>query len=75
MPSLTAQNRFPKPEFTGGYKVPEAGSLPSSATHLEQSVLPVVPYLQYFVLAMLLLFLLLSCYFVYRKRSRRGIFL
>ena len=75
MPALTAQNRFPKPEFTGGYKVPEAGSLPSSATHLEHSILPVVPYLQYFVLAMLLLFLLLSCYFVYRKRSRRGIFL
>lgn len=75
MSALTAQNRFPKPEFTGGYKIPEAASLPPSATHLEQSVLPIVPYLQYFVLAMLLLFLLLSCYLLYRKRSRQGIFL
>jgi len=74
MPLLTAQNRFPKPEFTSGYKSPPLSSLPSAATQLERSALPLTPYLEYAALGMLLIFLLLSCYFLYRKRSRRGIF-
>ena len=73
MPLLTAQNRFPKPDFTNGYKVPELSPLPTAASPLERAVLPIAPYLQYAALAMLLIFLILSCYFLYRKRSRRGV--
>jgi ferredoxin len=74
MPFLIAQSRFPKPDFSGGYKIPEAGSLPVSATHVERLALLFAPHMQYAALAALLIFLILSCYFLYRQRSRRGIF-
>ena len=45
MPLLTAQNRFPKPDFTNGYKVPELSPLPTAASPLERAVLPIAPYL------------------------------
>lgn len=73
IPLLVAQSRFPKPDFTNGYKVPQVGLLPSAATQAERSMLPITPYLQYAVLGILLLFLIFSCYFLYRKRSRRGV--
>jgi len=73
VPLLTAQNRFPKPDFTNGYKIPELSPLPSAASPVERLMLSIAPYLQYAVVAVLLIFLLLSCYFLYRKRSRRGV--
>ncbi len=73
IPLLSAQDRFPKPDFTNGYKIPDTGSLPSSASSAEQAILPFLPYLQYAELSILLLFLILSCYFLYCQRSRRAV--
>ena len=55
VPLLTAQNRFPKPDFTNGYKIPELSPLPSAASPVERLMLSIAPYLQYAVVAVLLI--------------------
>ncbi len=61
--NLPAQmQRFPKPEFQSGYQVPE-------------TVVPAVRslWLEYLDLAVLVGVLLLTCWFIFKKRSRKGI--
>ncbi len=59
---LTAQNRFPKPEFESGYVQPSPTTPEPRAFAME-----------YFDVFILIAVLLLISYFIFRKRSRRGI--
>ena len=62
MPAL-AQSRFPAPEFETEYVFPGTTQPPPSSVFNE-----------YVDVGILTVFLLLACYFVFKKRSRRGLF-
>jgi NosR/NirI family transcriptional regulator, nitrous oxide reductase regulator len=56
------QQRFPKPEFQSGYEIPETTAPDPRAFVME-----------YVDLAVLLLVLAISIFFIFKKRSRKGI--
>ncbi len=57
---VTAESRFPKPEFTTGYESP-----------VHQQPLPTAEWMPYLALVILLLVMILTGYAVYKWRSRR----
>lgn len=61
--ALGQMQRFPKPEFQTDYQVPETVTEPPRSVMLE-----------YLDLALLAAVMSLTVYFIFRKRSRRGIF-
>ncbi len=58
-----ADQRFPPPEFESGHQLPAT-----------LAPLPRAPWIEWLDVGLLLLALGLACYFVYGRRSRRGVF-
>lgn len=56
------QQRFPKPEFQSGYEIPQT-----------QEPAPRAPFMEYVDLFVLVAVMALTTWFIYKKRSRRGI--
>jgi ferredoxin len=60
--ATVVERRFPPPEFESGYQLP-----------LTQTPVPRVLWLEYLDVVVLVAALVLACYFIYGRRSRRGI--